>query len=47
METGKGRRWGATVFRGGEGEEVSSCTVSKVDDTTKSVAAAEVVEGSG
>jgi hypothetical protein len=47
MKMGKGRQWGATIFRGEEGRRRGSSMALKVDDTVKSCAAIGEVEGGG
>jgi hypothetical protein len=47
MQTGKGRQWGAAVFREEEGEEASGSTVLEAGDTSKSDAVPGEAEGSG
>jgi hypothetical protein len=41
MKTGKGRRWGATIFRGEGGRSRGGSTMLEADDTVKSGMATE------
>jgi hypothetical protein len=47
METGMGRRWGATFWRGKRGRRKGGSTLSEVGDTVNSSATVREAEGGG